>query len=624
MTNGSYRMPGGWLSRIWGTLRVPSLRYSMLSLLAIGGLGGIIFWGGFNTAMEATNTMPFCISCHEMRDNVYKEYKHTIHAQNRTGVSASCSDCHVPKEWVHKIVRKIEASNELLHHFLGTIDTPEKFDKKRTVLAQSVWRSMKKTDSRECRNCHTIESMNPEFQRPRARKQHMEAMKNGNTCIDCHKGIAHKGVRNLIDDKTLEDLEKPIAAYVRAIPQSYIDGLKRAEEREAADSAKKTAEIAAAAETIASEKVKAALAAQAKAAAAAAPAAAATASAASADSKTAAPVKTAEAGAKAAAGSGAASGGIDWSGIEAKTVSLFYPGQASYEWVQNGKDHGGARPFLKSGERCAECHGKEVKDMGAKIVSGSKAETTPIPGKRAFVDVRVQSAFDANNVYFRFQWANAAHTPVPFVDGGKMDPVNEAKIAIMFAGSSVERVEQAGCWVTCHHDGRYMPDAPKPDALAASPAKDAIDMTHGLTKYLAESRSEIEIKGDDGKPRGGGDRLKPKDEVASLQSKGTFMDLIRYRSGGAAENGVVAEQRLMAGGVAVTSEGGKDGDTWTVVLSRPLKSDKPGDISFEPGKLYTMSVALHDDYTSARFHHVSLEMRFGLDAKDAEINAIKR
>ena len=615
MTNGSYRMPGGWLSRIWGTLSVPNLRYSMLALLVMGGIAGIVFWGGFNTAMEATNTMPFCISCHEMRDNVYKEYKHTIHAQNRTGVSASCSDCHVPKEWVHKVVRKIEASNELLHHFLGTIDTPEKFDKKRTTLAQNVWRSMKKTDSRECRNCHTIESMNPEFQRPRARKQHLEAMKAGNTCIDCHKGIAHKGVRNLIDDKVLEEYEKPNPAFVRAIPQSYVEGLKRADEREAEAAAKRTAEIATAAESIAAEKVKAALAAQAKAAAAAAPAA------------TAAKPAEAAAAAKpapAAAAGAASSGGIDWSGIEAKTVSLFYPGQASFEWVQNGKDHGGARAFLKSGERCSECHGKEVKDMGAKIVSGSKAEATPIPGKRAYVDVRVQTAFDANNVYFRFQWPNAKHTPVPFVDGGKMDPANEAKIAVMFAGSGVERAEQAGCWVSCHHDGRYMPDAPKPEALAASPAKDMIDMKGGLTKYLAESRSEIEIKGDDGKPRGGGDKLKAKDEIAGLASKGTFMDLLRYRSGGAAENGAVIEQRVMTGGVATTSEGGKEGDTWTVVLSRPLKSDKPGDMSFEPGKLYTMSIALHDDFTAARFHHVSLEMRFGLDAKDAEIVAVKR
>ena len=46
----------------------------------------------------------------------------TIHYQNRTGVSAACSDCHVPKEWVHKVVRKIQASNEVLHKVLGTID----------------------------------------------------------------------------------------------------------------------------------------------------------------------------------------------------------------------------------------------------------------------------------------------------------------------------------------------------------------------------------------------------------------------------------------------------------------------------------------------------------------------
>ena len=32
---------------------------------------GVILWGGFNTGMEATNTMDFCISCHEMEENVY-------------------------------------------------------------------------------------------------------------------------------------------------------------------------------------------------------------------------------------------------------------------------------------------------------------------------------------------------------------------------------------------------------------------------------------------------------------------------------------------------------------------------------------------------------------------------
>ena len=86
---------------------------------------GIIFWGGFNTAMEATNTMGFCISCHEMRDNVYQEYRHTIHYQNRSGVQATCSDCHVPDPWVHKVVRKIKATKELYGWATGKIDTPE-------------------------------------------------------------------------------------------------------------------------------------------------------------------------------------------------------------------------------------------------------------------------------------------------------------------------------------------------------------------------------------------------------------------------------------------------------------------------------------------------------------------
>ena len=161
------------------------------SLLIAGFVAGILFWGGFNTAMEATNTEDFCIGCHEMKDNVYQEYKDTVHYANRTGVRATCPDCHVPKPWIHKIVRKIQASNELLHKALGTIDTPEKFEEKRLHLAQNVWRSMKKTDSRECRNCHNYEAMDFVEQQKRAVSGHSIGLEEGKTCIDCHKGIAH-------------------------------------------------------------------------------------------------------------------------------------------------------------------------------------------------------------------------------------------------------------------------------------------------------------------------------------------------------------------------------------------------------------------------------------------------
>jgi cytochrome c-type protein NapC len=180
----------GWLA----TLRKPSVRYSLLTLLSGGFVAGIIFWGGFNTAMEATNQLEFCISCHEMRDNVYQEYKKTIHYTNRTGVRAVCSDCHVPKDWIHKMGRKIQASQEVWGKLTGTIDTREKFQAKRLQLAQNEWARMKKSDSRECRNCHSYEGMNMEIQNKTGKKKHTQAAlaDSGKTCIDCHKGIAHE------------------------------------------------------------------------------------------------------------------------------------------------------------------------------------------------------------------------------------------------------------------------------------------------------------------------------------------------------------------------------------------------------------------------------------------------
>jgi len=153
---------------------------------------GIVIWGGFNWSLELTNTEGFCISCHEMRDNVYMEYRDTVHFSNATGVRASCPDCHVPRSWIYKVTRKIKASNELFHHFLGSIDTREKFIDKRHELAEHVWQVMKDTDSRECRNCHSEAAMKTGSQSVVAAEQHALAQSQNKTCIDCHKGIAHK------------------------------------------------------------------------------------------------------------------------------------------------------------------------------------------------------------------------------------------------------------------------------------------------------------------------------------------------------------------------------------------------------------------------------------------------
>ena len=182
-----------WAKKQVTVLRAPS-RYFSLGFLTIGGfIAGIIFWGGFNTALEATYTETFCISCHEMRNNVYQELKTTIHYTNRSGVRATCPDCHVPHNWTDKIARKTQATKEVWGKIFGTISTREKFLEKRLELAKHEWTRLKANDSLECRNCHDFEYMDFTRQGKRADKAHSTQLADGEkTCIDCHKGIAHK------------------------------------------------------------------------------------------------------------------------------------------------------------------------------------------------------------------------------------------------------------------------------------------------------------------------------------------------------------------------------------------------------------------------------------------------
>ncbi len=182
-----------FIRKYWQVLVRPSTTIG-LGVLTMGGfVAGIIFWGGFNTALEVTNTEAFCTSCHEMRDNVFVELQTTIHFSNRSGVRATCPDCHVPHEWTRKIARKMQASKEVWGHLFGTIDTKEKFEEKRIDLAIHEWTRLKANDSLECRNCHSDESMDITRQSIRAAESHERFLFTGEkTCIDCHKGIAHR------------------------------------------------------------------------------------------------------------------------------------------------------------------------------------------------------------------------------------------------------------------------------------------------------------------------------------------------------------------------------------------------------------------------------------------------
>lgn len=195
------------MKKLWSVLRSPSVRHSLGALLVLGILIGVIGVAGFDASMEATSSDEFCNSCHEIGDNAGREFEGTHHHTNPSGVVASCVSCHLPKPFVPKMRRKLYGIYEIYHHLLGTIGTPEKFEEHRMRMAMGVWEEFNRTDSRECRACHTSEAFDLAAQSEKAREFHENALRNGQTCIDCHKGLAHKLPEGIEEDFEIKGID---------------------------------------------------------------------------------------------------------------------------------------------------------------------------------------------------------------------------------------------------------------------------------------------------------------------------------------------------------------------------------------------------------------------------------
>ncbi len=543
---------------LFGWLKRPP-QCSMLRMIVIGVIGGIVIWGGLNTGVEFTNRTEFCLSCHTMQ-TPYEELKKTVHYSNRTGTTVGCADCHVasskdPFDYARKLTQKVFASKDVIGEILGTIDTPEKFEAHRLTMAKRVWAHMKETDSKECRNCHKFDKMDTTKQKDRSVVKHEGAVMDGKTCIDCHKGIAHKPVHHLLEQEqgqagtSKEGAPKP-PAHAETAPAPKAEDKPAQVATGPAGSAALPAAVAEAAKPAAkvdASKVEA--------------------------SKAEAP-KAEAASAAAPAATGGTVTALDWSKVPARQIKVFYPGQAGLEWVMNKADHSSAADIIEKKRACAKCHEGDANEVGAAIVAGKPVgvsktvmEPNPPAGKVGFIPMTFQTTHDGSKIYFRFEW-------VPPKNGDKkLDPKNEVKLTMMFdGGGTVDGSELNGCWSTCHTDLRTMKDA-KDDKK---------------TKYIAGA------------------------DLAS----GKFMDLIQFRSGKGQNpvDGWVDSERHMQGGKSqLKAEGKKEGNKWVVIFERSLAGGGKGDHAITADKVYNFGFALHEDYTNARFHYVSLGYQFGLD-----------
>ena len=112
---------------------------------------------------------------------------------------------------------------DVYHTALGTIDTPEKFEARRMHMATVTWAAMNGNDSRECRYCHDQSRWDLSKQASKAQEYHGPALTKGKTCIDCHKGIAHKLPQGIVPDTQLPGIDPVVERVSNESESEEID-----------------------------------------------------------------------------------------------------------------------------------------------------------------------------------------------------------------------------------------------------------------------------------------------------------------------------------------------------------------------------------------------------------------
>ena len=292
---------------------------------------------------------------------------------------------------------------------------------------------------------------------------------------------------------------------------------------------------------------------------------------------------------------------INWGNIETKTVTAFYPGVASWDFMKD-KNHGtGAAPVKTTKKTCAACHISKTGefDINAdKIISGElnmaaskkPLEPKPIPGMSGFKEVKLQAAYDAKNIYLRFQWTSAGSS---VSDPSLLKDELMDRISIQIS-DKIKTFRNYGCFITCHSNQTGMPE---------------------------NRGSEINLYGYYSRSKG---KLKPQETLDGYLAKGQFIDL--WIASFVGNKIIVSDQYILSDRVEDQNDlqatgNFKDGQ-YTLLISRKLSTADPKDIEFKDGGAFSIGIAIHDNQNKGRKHYTSFPVSIGLSSP-ADINAQK-
>ncbi|MDO8445165.1 MAG: ethylbenzene dehydrogenase-related protein [Deltaproteobacteria bacterium] len=311
---------------------------------------------------------------------------------------------------------------------------------------------------------------------------------------------------------------------------------------------------------------------------------------------------------------------VNWDTVSAKKVPLFYPGMTSWEFLTGSEHASGANAVSGLEKSCQDCHvkGDRVDIFADDIMKGKLRrksreipfEPEPPQGITPFITLELQAAYDATDFYLRLKWPSPKG--VSFKNPADVSRGFYDRVAVQLNGN-LRSFSRAGCFMSCHDDVSYMPDAPSEEEVMANPF------------YAKQRRKDVRLYAYVTRNRGWSD-LKSEKEMDKYLKAGAIIDL--WIAGFRGPEVISSDESIFYDRIRDSTKDIKVEGTWqegfyTVTIKRKLTTLDPMDIQMQEGKTFTAGIAVYDQKNGYRKHHVSFPLSIAIGGGKADLTALK-